>query len=54
MTVYTDSLSNLQHYKNDYYKVAVTTYLSYHLQNKIDTWINDVAPSTALLDSFKQ
>ncbi len=54
MTVYTDSLSNLQHYKNDFYKVAVTTYLSYHLQNKIDTWINDVAPSRVLFDQLEQ
>lgn len=54
MTVYTDSLSNLEHYKNDYYKIAVTTYLSYDLQSKIDTWINDVAPSRVLFDRFEQ
>ena len=54
MTVYTDSLSNLQHYRSDFYKVAVTTYLSYHLQNRIDSWINDVAPSRVLFEQLEQ
>ncbi len=54
MTVYTDSLSNLEHYKNDFYKVAVTAYLSYPLQNKVDMWINDVTPSRVLFDQFEQ
>ncbi|MBA3750286.1 MAG: DUF488 family protein [Nitrosopumilus sp.] len=54
MTIYTDSLSNLKNYRIDFYKVAVTTYLSYSLQNKIDIWMNDVAPSRSLFDKFEQ
>jgi uncharacterized protein YeaO (DUF488 family) len=54
MTVYTASISNLEHYKTDFFKIAVTTYLSYHLQNKIDIWINDLAPSRVLHERFKQ
>jgi uncharacterized protein YeaO (DUF488 family) len=54
MTVFTDSISNLEHYKTDFFKIAVTTYLSYPLQNRIDMWINDVAPSKDLHDKFKQ
>ncbi len=54
MTIYTDSLSNLKNYKNDFYKIAVATYLSYPLQNKMDAWFNDVAPSRSLFDRFEQ
>jgi uncharacterized protein YeaO (DUF488 family) len=54
VTVYTDSLLNLKNYKNDFYKIAVTPYLSYSLQNKIDLWMNDVAPSRSLFDKFEQ
>ncbi len=54
MTVYTDSLTNLKNYKNDFYKIAVTTYLPYPLQNKMDAWFNDVAPSRSLFDMFEQ
>lgn len=54
MTVYTDSLSNLKNYRNDFFKIAVTTYLSYHIQNKIDAWFDDLAPSRSLFDMFEQ
>ena len=43
VTVYTDSLSNLKNYRNDFFKIAVTTYLSYHIQNKIDAWFDDLS-----------
>ena len=54
MTVYTDSLSNLKDYKNDFYKIAVTTFLSYPLQTKIDAWFNDVSPSRLLFGKLEQ
>ncbi len=54
VTVYTDSLSNLKNYRNDFFKIAVTTYLSYHIQNKIDAWFNDLAPSRTLFDLAEQ
>ena len=54
VTVYTDSLSNLKNYKNDFYKIAVSTFLSYSLQTKIDAWFDDVAPSRSLFDMFEQ
>ena len=55
MTIYTDSLSNLNKYRNDdFYKIAVTPNLSYQFQNKIDAWFNEVSPSRPLFESFEQ
>lgn len=54
MTVYTDSLSNLKNYGDDFYKIAVTTFLSYSLQTKIDAWFNDVSPSRVLFGKLEQ
>ena len=54
MTVYTDSLSNLKNYRNDFYRIAVTTFLSYSIQTKIDAWFNDVSPSRLLFDKLEQ
>jgi uncharacterized protein YeaO (DUF488 family) len=54
MAIYTDSLSNSERYKNDFYKIAVTPYLSYHLQNRVDAWFNDVSPSGLIFDEFEQ
>ncbi len=34
MNVYTDSLPDLKHYKNDYYKVAAVTTLSFKSSSK--------------------
>lgn len=48
MTIYTDSLSNIKKYKEDYYKVAVSSTLSYNIQNKLDAWFIDLAPSKLL------
>ena len=54
VTVYTDSLSNLKNYRDDFFKIAVTINLSYHIQIKIDAWFNDLAPSRALFDMVEQ
>jgi len=54
MTVYTDSLSNLRNYREDYYKIAVTTFLSYPLQTKVDAWFNEVAPSRQLSEKIEK
>jgi uncharacterized protein YeaO (DUF488 family) len=54
MTVYTDSLSHIKRYENDYYKIAVTVTLSYNLQSKIDAWFHEVSPSRYLSDMLEQ
>jgi uncharacterized protein YeaO (DUF488 family) len=54
MTVYTDSLSNLKNYKTDFFKIAVSTSLSYSLQVKTDAWFDVVSPSRSLNDRFEK
>ncbi|MDQ4074204.1 MAG: DUF488 domain-containing protein [Thermoproteota archaeon] len=54
MTVYTDSLSNLKNYRTDFFRIAVSTFLSYSLQVKTDAWFDVVAPSKLLNDKFEQ
>lgn len=53
MTVYTDSLSNLKNYKNDFYKIAVSSTLPYELQLKMDAWFYDLSPSKLLSERLE-
>jgi len=48
MTIYTDSLSNIKRYKDDYFTVAVSSTLSFDIQSKLDAWFIDLAPSKSL------
>lgn len=54
MTIYTDSLSNIKKYKNDYYTIAVSPTLPHHIQNNIDAWFIDLAPSRLLNDMLEK
>lgn len=54
MTLYTDSLSNLSRYKNDFYRIAVSSTLPFELQHKMDAWFYDLSPSKILSEKFEQ
>ncbi len=54
MTIYTDSLTNLSKYKNDFYRIAVSSTLPFELQHKMDAWFYDLSPSKSLTDKFER
>ena len=54
MTIFTDSLTNLSRYKNDYYRIAVSSTLPFELQHKMDAWFYDLSPSKSLADKFER
>ena len=53
MTIYTDSFSSLSRYKDDFYKIAVSSTLPFELQNKMDAWFYDLSPSKDLTDKLE-
>lgn len=54
MTLYTDSLSNLQLYRTDFYRIAVSSSLPFKLQFKVDAWFNELSPSKKLSERFER
>jgi len=54
VTIYTDSLTNLSRYKNDFYRIAVSSTLPFELQHKMDAWFYDLSPSRSLTDKFER
>ncbi|HKX97299.1 MAG TPA: DUF488 family protein [Candidatus Nitrosocosmicus sp.] len=54
MTIYTDSLTNLSRYKNDFYRIAVCSTLPFELQHKMDAWFYELSPSKSLTDRFER
>jgi len=54
VTIYTDSLTNLSRYKNDFYRIAVSSTLPFELQHKMDAWFYELSPSKSLTEKFER
>jgi uncharacterized protein YeaO (DUF488 family) len=54
VTIYTDSYSNLLRYKDDFYRIAVSSTLPFKLQHKMDAWFYDLSPSKDLTDKLER